>query len=325
MTPSPTTPTTSMHRYAATVGSVVVAALAVAGIALAARWGQVPDVVASHWGPGGVDATQAKGTAALTATVIVVVMALVFAVLARTLHPDGRRYLAAATGFATGLTTVIAAGSMLAQIGLDDPYAATNPAWVVLAILVSLVAGVALWLLNPPPAAPPRQVSKPLPAGAPVLEVSPGERVAWVGHTAPMHGGGMLALALVLLVAAVVTWMASPWAALIPVLIGALLVMTLHARLTIDTSGVRLSSGPVTWIRLPLGEIQSANATEVRPLREFGGFGLRFSGERRGYVTRRGEALELRQADGSATVISLDDADGAAAVVNTLLRSTSRL
>ena len=145
-------PRASMRRYVLYVGGLVAGALLVSGALLAARWAQVPDVVASHWGRDGVDATQSKAGNLALLWGLVVGLAVLFAVLARFIHPDGRRYLAAATGFTTGLVTVIVTGSMLAQVGLTDPYAASIPGVVTaLAVVVSLVAGTLLWWLNPPP------------------------------------------------------------------------------------------------------------------------------------------------------------------------------
>ena len=317
-------PRASMRRYVLTVGGLVAGALLVSGALLAARWAQVPDVVASHWGRDGVDATQSKAGNLALLWGLVVGLAVLFAVLARFIHPDGRRYLAAATGFTTGLVTVIVTGSMLAQVGLTDPYAASIPGVVTaLAVVVSLVAGTLLWWLNPPPPVTARRTNAALPAGAPVVALEPGERLAWVGHTAPLHWGGMLGLGLVLLVAAVVSWLASPWLVLLPVAVAVLVVSTLNARVVVNGAGVRVSSGPARWISLPLAQIQSADAVEVWPVREYGGYGLRFSGQRRGFVTRAGSALRLHVADGSTTEITLDDAEHAAAVVNTLVQQTA--
>lgn len=313
-----------MRRYVLTVGSVVIGALLVSGVLLAARWAQIPDVVASHWGRGGVDATQSKGSSLAFLWGLMVGLAVLFAVLARFIHPDGRRYLAAATGFTTGLVTVIVTGSMLAQVGLSDPFAATIPgALTALAVVVSLGAGALLWWLNPPPPVTARRTDAALPTGAPVVALEPGERLAWVGHTAPLHWGGMLGLGLVLLVAAVVSWLASPWLVLLPAAVAVLLVSTLNARVVVNAAGVRVSSGPARWISLPLDQIQSADVVEVRPLKEYGGYGVRFRGQRRGFVTRAGTALRLHVADGSTTEITLDDAEHAAAVVNALAQQTA--
>lgn len=311
---------TSMRRYVASVGAVVVGALVVGGGILAATWSRIPDVVATHWGTHGVDRTQAKPTAYLSLMLLMLGLAALFGVMARFIHPDGRRYLAAATGFVVGLISVLVVGSMVAQIGLTDPtQAVVPPLVIVMAVVVSIGLAVLLWWLNPPPEFGARRRDEPLPEDAVTLAHRPGERLVWIGHTAPLHWGGLTALGLVLLATVIVCWVASPWLVLVPLAVAVLVVGTINARVVVDAGGVRVSSGPVTWIRLGLDQIQSAGSRPVRPFKEYGGLGLRYSSSGRGYVTRKGDGLELRLADGSTAVITMDHAAQAAAVVNTLL------
>ena len=86
------------------------------------------------------------------------------------------------------------------------------------------------------------------------------------------------------------------WVWLLALALGALLALTLSARVTVDTSGLRVSSAGLSWSRVPLERVASAGTTTVSPLREFGGWGWRIGVDgRRGYVTRAGEALVVHR------------------------------
>ena len=57
----------------------------------------------------------------------------------------------------------------------------------------------------------------------------------------------------------------------------------------------------------------------VDPFADFGGWGYRVRpGSRTGFVVRKGEALEVERGDGTAWVVTVDDAAEGAALLNTL-------
>ena len=71
--------------------------------------------------------------------------------------------------------------------------------------------------------------------------------------------------------------------------------------------------------RVALSDVASAATTNVVPLGEFGGFGLRWGlGRRLGIITRGGEALEVLRRDGRAVVVTVDDAATAAGLLTAL-------
>ncbi len=75
----------------------------------------------------------------------------------------------------------------------------------------------------------------------------------------------------------------------------------------------------VPCFTVALSEVAESSVVEVHPMKDFGGWGLRgnFKGQF-GVIQRAGEALEVRRGDGSKFVVTVDEADVAAALLNTL-------
>jgi len=110
-----------------------------------------------------------------------------------------------------------------------------------------------------------------------------------------------------------------PWVLLIVVALLAVLAVGWSARIVIDEAGLRVSSLGLTWSRVPLERVASAEAGTVSPLRDFGGWGWRMVRDgRRGYVTRAGEALVVHRIGEPDVLITVDGASEAAAALNTL-------
>ena len=98
----------------------------VTGLALVAgSWSQLPAVVASHWGPNGVDGTQTLVAYTVTATAFVVGLSLLLALVAWGMPGDGRRVMATTVGVMSGFLGAVLYGALLGQRGVTDPSAAT--------------------------------------------------------------------------------------------------------------------------------------------------------------------------------------------------------
>jgi|GEM_PF-5452471 len=310
-----------MGRWALSVGGFAVTCVAVGSLVLASRWPQIPAIVATHWGPdGGVDATQSRSGFVLTSALLVLGLTAFFGLLATNVASDGRRLLAATAGGTAALIAVLTYGEVLTQAGLSDPKQAVIPARVVVsAVVLVAVAASALWRLNPLPPRAVRAPHEPLSTGAHTIDAAPGEQLAWVGLAAPA-GWAMGILVIILAAATFVGWVAAPWTALIPLAAGALTIVMLNARVVINDNGIRVASAGIPWLRVPLAEVREASSSTLKPFVDFGGIGMRYGHGKRGFVTRKGEALLLEQADGTKTYVSINHADQAAAVVNTLLQ-----
>jgi Protein of unknown function (DUF1648) len=314
-----------MGRWALTVGGFAVASVAIGTVLLASRWSQIPAIVATHWGPGGgVDATMSRSSFVLTSALLLLGLTAFFGLIARNLPSDGRRLLAATASGTAALIAVLTYGTVLTQAGLSDPQQAVIPAPVIVAtVVLVVVAATALWRLNPLPPPAVRAPGANLSTDARTTDTALGERLAWVGRAAPA-GWAMGILALIIAAATVLSWVSVPWTAVIPLAAGALTIVMLSARVVINDNGIRVASAGIPWLRVPLAEVREASGSTVTPFGDFGGIGMRYGRSKRGFVTRKGEALLLEQADGTKTYVSINHADQAAAVVNTLLRRRPR-
>jgi hypothetical protein len=306
-------------RYVATVLGIPALVL-VAGLALvSASWSQLPPVVASHWGPNGVDGTQGRLAFTVTASAVTLVLCGPLGLFGWLLPAEGRRLMTAVVGVLGGFMSTLLFGALIGQRGVTDPREATFSPWLFLAaVLVGAALGAVAWLLNPVRPRP-ETTPVPVPRDAPRLSLSDGERLVWLGWTASARWIGWIALGLVVL-GCVVAVTASPWAAIGPAIAIVLLLLSAHPRVVVDAEGLRVTSaGVVPWLRVPLASVAYADRSELHAFRDFGGLGLRFHTDERAFVTRTGEALRVVQRDGTRTYVSMDDAEEAAAVLNTLV------
>jgi hypothetical protein len=254
----------------------------------------------------------------VTASVVVVGLSLLLALVAWVMPGDGRRIMATTVGVMSGFLGTVLFGALLGQRGVTDPSAATLSPWVfLLGALVGAALGSVAWIVNP---VLPRPDSATLtvPADAPRLPLAEGERLAWFGWTSAGAWVVWLALGLAVL-GCFVAVVAAPWAAIGPALGIVLLLLVAHARVVVDADGLRVTSaGVVRWLRVPLSSVAYAERSELHAFREFGGFGLRFRTDERAFVTRPGEALRVVQRDGTRTYVTVDGAEEAATVLNAL-------
>jgi hypothetical protein len=102
----------------------------------------------------------------------------------------------------------------------------------------------------------------------------------------------------------------------VAVLFAAMLAFTVR----VDATGLTVRSilgRPGTHI--PADEVERASVTEVRALRQFGGWGWRVGrGGRVGVVLRSGEGLLVERSGGRSFVVTVGDAATGAALLNTL-------
>jgi hypothetical protein len=306
-------------RYLATVLGTTSLVLLVGLGTVAAGWSQLPDVVASHWGPEGVNGTQGRVAFTVTSAVIIVVICGLLGLVGWLLPADGRRIMAAVVGALGGFLGTLLFGVLVGQRGVVDAQDAVLSSWLfVAAVAAGVLLGVVSWLLNP---VPPRSETPPIsvPRDVPRLPVAEGERLVWFGWTAAAPWIRWIALALVVL-GCVVAVTATPWAALGPAIAIVLLLLSAHARVVIDADGLRVvSAGFLRWLTVPLEEVAYADSSELHALRDFGGLGLRFRTDERAFVTRSGAALRVVQRDGTRSYVTMDEAAEAAAVLNGLV------
>jgi hypothetical protein len=333
------------------VGVIVPLAIVLVSALVIALWlPEIPEPAAVHWGENGPDGF-GPGWTHLLLLGDIALLIVVFAFLAWFAHrvpekgrpsPAGSqaapqwsvtaRLLGAVNlGLAAliSLVTLVAVGS---QRGLADAADAPDIGYAVLGGMLLLVVGSLIgWFLQPkPPVAPTDAADAATP-----LSASDSERVVWIGTATisrtglSVFGGALLvigALAAVLLA----TGGGGAPAALITIAGGAVvavaLLTTFAFRVRIGPAGLRVRS-LVGWprIEIPAADIASVRRIEVNPFAEFGGWGVRYALDGRyGVVLRRGEAIEVTRTGGRRFVVTIDDAETAAAALATTIRATLR-
>lgn len=307
-------------------GAAVVVVDAVgAGVLLAVR-DRLPERIATHWGSDGHPDGFQSFTALLTFQSVFVLVMGGFLLLVGFAVKQLREMAVVAVGLAVFLTAVITSGTVR-QAGLADGAQAggVGPDLLV-GLVAALVVGVLTWLVTrhhgPQPVA-----CGPLPLGAPVL-ADPAAPLEWTGRLrrAPLAIRLLLWVATIGLgVGAVVVGFVDGWATGLFLALLALVAIPLNgclsARVQIDQHGVRAHRWGVRWLTIPLSAVESAEVeTSVDPMGDFGGWGIR-SGFRgaRGMVSSSGEGLRIHRAERSDWVLTVDDAQRAAAVLNTLV------
>lgn len=319
---SPFHPQRVIRRRTAGWVTAVGLAVLVAATAVAQSWrGQLPDPVASHWG---VDGT-ADGFSSVNATLAVMFgfgVALVLGFGAVTVllghSAAARRIGAAATIWSALFLSLLTLGTLYIQRGLTDSRHVGGIGGVLLvAILGSLLPAIAVGMLVPGDRRLP--TSDTVAADAPRAALVAGERTTWTAPTdaGPAIGIGLGAVA-ALLALVVVTRI---WGLLVLVgVLGIVIASMFWWVVRVDRTGLSVRSA-LGWpkVLVPLDEVVRADVIEVRPLRDFGGWGLRvgLSG-RIGVVLRSGEALLVQRTGGRSVAVTVHDAVTAAGVLNVL-------
>ncbi len=321
--------TRAQHRRILLVGAILPIAVGLVGaVVILVALPDVPDPVAIHWGVSGRADGFGPAWVNLAILVPLVLAYSAFALLVSrgaTFSVPQRILLVTAPFLAVFLTCVLA-GSLWMQRGLEQAEDAPN---VSLLILVGALGGagaaVVSWLLLPS-----MSRDEHPDAAVPTLDLSPTERAVWMRSTGPSGLPVFFILGTLVLVSAVTIvalvlsapiLVAALYSALL-VLIALLVAGTVfwRARVTAEGLVVRSALG-IPRFAVPLSDVDTATVTDVQPVRDFGGWGLRWGGPGRfGVVTRAGEALEVRRRNGKALIVTVDDAGTAAALLNSLVR-----
>lgn len=316
------------------VGIAVPVALALAALVVAiALAPELPDPIATHWGPSGqVDGYGPLWASAVMPLVVVLGYTVLVVVVVRSAH-DGltimHKLLLSVAPFLATMVAVIGSGLLFLQRGLASAADAPSVVPVVLvALAAAAVVGVLSWFALP-------RASRVEDAGddVPPLDIPITARAAWVQSAGPTRVAGAIAVAAIALT--VVGVGAALWAAApVPVMLVFLLVMLvvvflaagcLFWRVTVDRRGFRAVSA-LGWPRFayPLAQIESASVVDVNPVGDFGGWGLRWGGSGRvGIVLRSGQALAVKRTNGKSLVVTVALARTGAALLNSLVSTQS--
>lgn len=285
---------------------------------------ELPAQIATHWGSDGPDGFTARETAPWF-TLIGLGTAWFVGGLVLALGGKDGTHRRMGVGFAAGMAafiTGVVVGSAWVQRGLADGRDAPGVEDVlVTAMMVAIVIGAAAAFTVPGKAEDVVRARGRVPVDAPRAPARAGERTTWRRIAMPGRGYWIFVLLLAAVMASVAV-LTRMWAfsLLMFVLLVGVLVITAAFRVTITADGLVITSliGFPTW-RMRLDEVVQARVVQVSPFRDFGGWGYRLGRNgRTGFVVRQGDAIEVERGDGTAWVVTVDDAAAGAALLNTL-------
>ncbi|NTV38549.1 MAG: DUF1648 domain-containing protein [Demequinaceae bacterium] len=297
--------------------------------AMVAWRGTLPDPVAIHWGgSGGPDGFGSLATVSIAATVLglgvpALISATTLPMLRRGARGPSFRFMGSiATGIST-LSAVLNTWTIAMQRGLADAHDGPS-VWPALtaAYAAAIVAGVAAWFFQP------RQATKVegLQHGEP-LELGSGERAVWMRTVTLARPFSLLLYGTMggLGAGAVALWSAGAESAAWPMLATAAFLALLVAGVTtfhvkVDDKGVSVVSAlGVPRMGVALADVADAGVAHVNGFAEFGGWGLRQRPGALGVIMRNGESLQVTRRNGKRLVITVDDAQTAAALLLALV------
>ncbi|MCP3801010.1 hypothetical protein NLX83_17230 [Allokutzneria sp. A3M-2-11 16] len=280
---------------------------------------RLPDPLAAHVGPSGRTDSYLSGPQLLSVFSFplsaISLLCLGMFVVARR-NPHAQRFLVMTSFAVGGLHAAIFAVVMTANLDVADARTVVFGWWTLpLPLLAAVLSGALGYALAGKVVLPKRD--DPLPADAPRLELAEGERVSW-SHT--MTSRLPLVGATVMVVAALALGFTVSWHAAIIIVPALLLVLTASVRITVDGNGLSVRSALLRRPRkqIALEQIKLVRVRTVDPFRDFGGWGYRHRGGASGVVLRAGDALVVELDNDIDFVVTVDDADTAAALLNSL-------
>ena len=309
----------------ALLGAVIPAAVAALGLAtyLAYR-SDLPERVASHYSIAGRPDGSMTTEQFLIAVGLLMVLgwgACAFIALTlRRFQPMVAPTLSFVGAFLVALGSGILATTAIGQRGLDSWQDASLSPWALIPWLAGslLVSSAAARIAS----SLPHLADTGGDTAPPAMDLAPGERAFW---TSTLSAGWPLLLGAAVLVAGVVLaqfmeqWIRL-WITTVLLLPGIALTTFSRIRVTADRSGLTVRYGFLGWPRtsVPLHRIATARAIDVRPT-EWGGWGYRGNltlMNRAAVVLRAGPGLRLDLHDGKVFVVTIDDPDTPARLLN---------
>ncbi|MDX2344580.1 MAG: DUF1648 domain-containing protein [Acidimicrobiia bacterium] len=273
-------------------------------------WSDLPNPMASHWSLAG-NADGAMPPIILLALLVAIAAAVhvaVVRVVART--------PVEAASFVAGLYVI---GAVLAGVGWLSVLANRDQgSWeaadgvgllqILVLVAVAGVAGFVGWVLVGG-----RSVDRP-DADRPMLDVAEPGHAVWASR-----GTGKLfyVVGAVLIVAGLATW---GWSTVVLIVIGIVIVTFAEVRTTVSSRGVIVSMG---WLGIPswtvpLSSLTAAEIEVINPM-SYGGWGYRIRPGVRAVISRGGEAIRLVRTDKADLVLTVDDAETGAGLINSML------
>ncbi|MGW3962215.1 hypothetical protein ACWED2_20510 [Amycolatopsis sp. NPDC005003] len=295
------------------------AALAVAGVLENAWADRLPDPVATHWKSAPDAATPLAvftGVCLGLGAVAVLLLAGSAVTLLRRGRPLPRATVGVGAGFAA-LPAAVLLSVLVANLDVPDWHAARGGLTVVLFMPAAAAVGVLAARVGGLPAPPVAEGSTHRPS----VGLRAGQRAFWssrAANPAMLWALALIPLAVALLPAGL-SWPVATWIAFVGAVVTAL---TYRLSASVDAKGVTIRFGLLgfPWRHLALDSIREATARELTTFGD-GGLGLRFNPVTgtTAYKVRGGPALVLELANGRTVLVSVDDPETGAGLVNDLL------
>ncbi|MEV6330251.1 hypothetical protein [Streptomyces sp. NPDC051909] len=229
----------------------------------------------------------------------------------------------ATAGFTGGLLDLLLRDNLDAA---DAAEVATPLAVFTVAAAIGALAGLTgLALTRFTRLVPPEPVAPAAPVREPRLELGAHEVAGW-SRAATSTPGTALGAAFTVAGAGALfpAVLVTPWPyaliAAVGLVVGVPGVALSRVRVGVDRRGLTVTPAlfPRPRIRIPLDEVASATVRDVHAVAEFGGWGYRTRPRRSALLLRSGEALSVRRRGGFEFLVTVADAETAAALLNTL-------
>lgn len=280
-------------------------------------WGDLPDSMATHWDFGGTPNGHMPPTVLLLG--IVGIFAAVWISVARVVRripSEAPSFVAGLLGIG-GLLTAVQWIAVSANRDVADWADAGefNGIHLLVVIAAALLAGLAGWKLAGGGALAATRVE----GDAPMLELDADQTAVWSGRG---RGWVLIVIGLIIIAISLAIW--SP-VSLVLLLVAVLVLMFAEVRATVSERGVVVSLGWLgvpSWM-VPMAEITRAEVEDVSPM-SYGGWGYRLRPGVRAVVVRGGPSLRLVRTDKADLVLTVDDPQTGAGLVNSLLARVQR-
>ncbi|MFT3715704.1 MAG: DUF1648 domain-containing protein [Gordonia sp. (in: high G+C Gram-positive bacteria)] len=278
--------------------------------------GDVPDRVIVHWNATGTpDGWSPAWTVPLVTAILclfLIGIMAVPAVVGLNAGDRGRAYpsLVAATLGTTAMVAVLMTSTLWFQKGGrdDEPLLTT----ILLSLAVGLVLGTAAWFAQPHP------TESEIGAQAAPIAVADGEQAVWLRTVTASRGMLIVTVGAVTLASliALFGWTDGTSSGLIVTcvivaLAGVVVLMTslaFRVRVSPDGLSVRSILG-LPRFSIALGQIAGVRVDgDARPLGDFGGCGVRWTGKTTAVALRRGPAIIVERTNGKRFAVIVDDA-----------------
>ena len=332
--PRPSGPRWGRDAVAALVCGVLPVALLVTAVAVpASSWSRLPARVADHW--------TATGTANDTAPRLVPFLLLGAIVLAGAAivwaswaaarsgrpvaNPGGGRTLVGTGLFMMSVGTAAVVMVTVANLGGGGSRSASVGAGGLIAMAgvpIALTGGATYLLRRYGGLSAHGAAGDSAGVSAPTIGLRAGERAVWTGRA---RGRRAWAIAAILVAGGAVTQaVTGQWVTTVVLLVVGVLVSAFTSvRVTAGARGVTVGYGPfgLRLTRFPLRRIAAAEAVDRTSAHSFGYRGSLLLFGAAAVIVRPGPALRLTLRDGKTFLVTVDDAETGAALLNDLIKA----